>query len=88
MSSTTTNIEKENLEAHVELCAARYHNLDTKLEALDTRIGKIEVLVLEVKNALSSASQSQNNQLIKIGTTLVGVLITAVIGLITHLILK
>ena len=30
MASKPTEIEKQNLEAHVELCAVRYGSLETK----------------------------------------------------------
>lgn len=38
MESNTTDIEKENLEAHVELCAERYNNLDDKLEEITNKV--------------------------------------------------
>jgi chaperonin cofactor prefoldin len=37
-----TEIEKQNLEAHVEICAVRYSNLETKLENLEHRMDKLE----------------------------------------------
>jgi polyisoprenoid-binding protein YceI len=33
-----TAIERENLEAHVELCAERYRLLETKLDTLEERL--------------------------------------------------
>ena len=38
-----TEIEKENLEAHVELCAVRYGSLETKLNNLEQRMDKLEL---------------------------------------------
>jgi tetrahydromethanopterin S-methyltransferase subunit G len=42
----TTSIEKENLEAHVELCAERYKQLELRLDTIETKVenlsGKIE----------------------------------------------
>ena len=32
---STTDIEKKNLEAHVELCAERYASLDNKLDSFE-----------------------------------------------------
>jgi phage shock protein A len=41
-----TSIEKQNLEAHVELCAERYKQLETRLGIIETKVenlsGKIE----------------------------------------------
>ena len=33
--TSTTDIEKKSLEAHVELCAERYKLLETKLETVE-----------------------------------------------------
>lgn len=84
----STDIEKKSLEAHVELCAERYGQLETRLQSLESRTGKIETLVIEIKEAISGSSHEQNKQLIAIGTTIVGVLMTAVMGLIIHLVTK
>ena len=85
---SSTKIEKENLEAHVELCAERYGQLDKRLGQLEERTAKIEELVVDIKETISDSAHGQSKQLIAIGTTVIGVLLTAVIGLITHLILK
>lgn len=36
--SSPTDIEKENLEAHVELCAQRYDALEKRLSSVETKI--------------------------------------------------
>ena len=84
--SSTTNIEKENLEAHVELCAERYKQLDTRLEGLETRVGNIEGHVIDIKEAIQESSHGSSKQLITIGTTIIGVLLTAILGLVIHLV--
>jgi prefoldin subunit 5 len=83
--SKTTAIEKENLEAHVELCAERYKNLDDKLQSLDTRMGKIEQLITEIKTSLASAPNESNKTIIAIGATVVGAMIGGIITLIVHI---
>lgn len=44
--SRATEIEKENLEAHVELCAQRYDALEKRLSGIEDKVaalhGKIE----------------------------------------------
>jgi prefoldin subunit 5 len=81
----STDIEKENLEAHVELCAERYKNLEQKLETLDNRMDKIETLIAEIKTAVASAPNESNKTLITIGTTIFGALVGGVITLIVNL---
>ncbi len=38
---STTDLEKQNLEAHVDLCAERYKGLHDRLSAIETRLGKM-----------------------------------------------
>jgi hypothetical protein len=37
-----TDIEKENLEAHVELCAERYRQLDSRLGNIETKVQTLQ----------------------------------------------
>jgi predicted nucleic acid-binding Zn-ribbon protein len=85
---SSTDIEKKSLEAHVELCAERYEQLEHKLTSLDKRVAKIETGIDDIKQAIGRSSLSQSKQLITIGTTLLGVGITAILGLLVHLINK
>lgn len=85
---SSTDIEKKSLEAHVELCAERYTNLETKLEHLDGRMDKLENHIVDIKDSLGKVGNEGNKTLITIGTSVLGILITAVIGLLVHLILK
>lgn len=38
---STTSLEKESLEAHVDLCALRYSNLDNRLNTVETTLRSI-----------------------------------------------
>lgn len=78
-----TDIEKQSLEAHVELCAERYNNLDRRLHGLDDRMGRMENLIMEVKAAIAEAPGKSSNLMIGVGTTIMGALIG---GLITVLV--
>ena len=49
---STTDIEKKSLEAHVELCAERYSNLEFKLENLDKRMDSLEGHIVDIKDSL------------------------------------
>jgi len=86
--SVTTDIEKKSLEAHVELCAERYSNLETKLDNLEGRMDKLEVHIVDIKDTIRGVGNDNNKTIITIGTTIGGILITAVIGLLVHLIMK
>jgi hypothetical protein len=75
--SKTTDIEKENLEAHVELCAERYKQLETRLDAVEGKIGTLQVTI---------EKSSLNTIKILIGTA--GTIIVAVLSLIGVIITK
>jgi len=82
---SSTDIEKKSLEAHVELCAERYSNLDTKLSNLETRMDKLEGHIVDIKDSLSGNDSGHYKTLITIGTTIIGVLVAGIITLLaTH----
>jgi len=71
----TTDIEKKSLEAHVELCAERYKNLDNKLDSVDgrvstveqkleTKMNAVEATLDEIKEMIVSMRDDRNKQII------------------------
>lgn len=83
-----SDIEKESLEAHVELCAIRYNNLETKIDNLEQRLDKLEMHMVDIKNSLSSKVEGQNKQTITIFTSVISILAAGLIGFITSGIFK
>ena len=76
MAKGAADIEKENLEAHVELCQHRYDNLER-------RLGNVETKVAHIHDDLGKSHSS----LIKViigtsGTIIAGLLSTVVVILI------
>lgn len=43
--SGPTDIEKENLEAHVELCAERYRQLETRLTSIEEKVANLQTTI-------------------------------------------
>jgi predicted nucleic acid-binding Zn-ribbon protein len=81
---STTDIEKKSLEAHVELCAERYKSLDDKLDNLENRMDKIEGHIVDIKSAIQASNDSGNKQIITIGLSIFGVVLTGLIAFIIH----
>lgn len=73
----TTALEKQSLEAHVDLCAMRYKQLDTRLTVLETKMDG-------VAEAISKANNSMRGVIITSTATIV----TGLLGLITTILLK
>jgi hypothetical protein len=75
MSLKPTDIEKENLESHVELCALRYQNLDT-------RLGTIEAKVESLAGKIQDSQSSMSKVIIGATATIVGGLLSVVITIL------
>lgn len=80
--STPSDIEKENLEAHVEICAVRYANLETKLSNLEQRMDKLEVYLVGIKDSLEAKFESRTHAALGWAVRILGVLLAALLGYI------
>lgn len=74
---TTTSLEKESLEAHVDLCALRYQNLDNRLTNVENTLRTIHE---DIKNGQSSMTKVLIGTA---GTIIAGLLSTIVVILIS-----
>jgi chromosome segregation ATPase len=81
---SAVKIEKENLEAHVELCAERYEALEDKLDAVEAKVGNLELVVHEIKQMITLMNDSRQKQLIKWGVTVIGSLIVLLGWMTVH----
>jgi t-SNARE complex subunit (syntaxin) len=81
---SAVKIEKENLEAHVELCAERYEALEDKLDAVEEKVGNLEIVIHEIKAMITSMNDSRQKQLIKWGVTIIGSLVILVGWMVVH----
>ena len=71
-----TELEKTNLEAHVDLCSERYRNLHDRLSAIEVRLGQIN-------NDMKLGHKSNSKTVIAAaGTVIAGLLSTMVVLLI------
>lgn len=65
-------IERQSLEAHVEICSIRYHSLDSRINKLERSITKVEELVTEVHEMVEAIDQRHNDRLISWGVGIIG----------------
>jgi hypothetical protein len=71
------DIEKTNLEAHVDLCAQRYDNLDKRLTSIEGKFADLKKLIEDGHNSMTK---------VVIGTA--GTVITGIIGLVVVVLQK
>jgi hypothetical protein len=74
----TTEIEKKSLEAHVELCAERYNQLEQRFEHVDEKIVGLEKLMREVHDMVQRMTEKRTDQLISWGVAVIGLLVGTV----------
>ena len=75
--SKTTEIEKQNLEAHVELCAQRYESIEVRLDNIETKVGSLQKCIED---------SHANMMKILVGTA--GTVITAVASILVVILQK
>ena len=84
----TTDIEKKSLEAHVELCAERYRFLENKLETVESTVSAMNVMVADIRSMMDEVVNKRNDQIIKWGTAVIGVLVASIGYLLMHYVIK
>lgn len=72
-----TNLEKQSLEAHVDLCALRYGQLDQRLTNLENKVDSIHEDILEGQKSLTK---------VIIGTA--GTVIAGVVSIVVTILMK
>lgn len=82
MAIKSQTIEKKSLEAHVDLCAERYEQLNSNIKNLESRVDSLSSHVLGLKEDMNKITRSINNRLITIAGGVIGVLSTALLALI------
>jgi hypothetical protein len=70
---STTDLEKQNLEAHVDLCSERYKGLHDRLSAIELRLGKMN------EDMLAGQKSSTKTIIATAGTVVAGLLSTVVV---------
>ena len=82
--TSTTEIEKKSLEAHVELCAERYRALEVKLETVEQGVETTKTMVVTLNEKLSKMAEKNNDRLIKWGVGIIATLAGVCGWLLTH----
>lgn len=73
----TTNLERESLEAHVDLCALRYAQLDKRLSAVEEKMDDIHKDITEGQKSMTKVLIGTA------GTIIAGLLSTLVVLIMT-----
>lgn len=77
MANKPTDLEKESLEAHVDLCALRYEQLDKRLTGLESKVDDIHDDIVNGQKSLSK---------VIIGTA--GTVVAGVLSIVVTILLR
>ena len=72
-----TTLERENLEAHVDLCEQRYNNLELRLSKIETKVEHIHADITQGNKSMVKVIVGAT------GTIVAGLLSTIVVILLT-----
>lgn len=76
-SLSTTALEKQSLEAHVDLCALRYENLDTRLTAIEKKVETIHTDIVQGQKSITK---------VLVGTA--GTIVASLLSIVIVLLMK
>jgi len=85
MAMQQSRLERENLEAHVDLCAERYRVLEEKLDNLDKKFDRLESAMKDLTDKQASDKANSNKLLIGAAATVIAGLLSTVVLLLLNL---
>ena len=80
-----SRLERENLEAHVDLCAERYRVLEEKLDNIDEKFDRLEEVVRSMAEKQAADKVAGNKLIIGAAATVIAGLLSTVVLLLLNL---
>ena len=77
-----SELEKHQLETHVELCAQRYKFLEDKMENIETNVSELKILIREIHDLVQQLDRKRNTQIITWGVGIIGAMTTVITYLV------
>lgn len=77
MSLNVTDLEKQSLEAHVDLCAVRYEQMDRRLTSIESKVENIHT-------DMQAGQQSMTKVIIGASGTIVAGLLSTIIVILMN----
>ena len=85
MAMNQSRLERENLEAHVDLCAERYRVLEEKLNRLESKVDSLTDAMAKVSEKQTASTLSSNKLVIGASATVIAGLLSTVVLLLLNL---
>ena len=81
---STTELERTNLETHVDLCAERYKGLETRLENVEKAVKDLHMEMRRMHDENVKNHQSTNKIMLGAAATVVAGILSTIIVLIMN----
>ena len=81
---STTDLERTNLEAHVDLCAERYKGLETRLENVEKAVKDLHQEMRRMHDESMKNHQSSNRILLGSAATVAAGILSTIIVLLMN----
>lgn len=85
MAMQQSRLERENLEAHVDLCAERYRVLEENLKRLESKVDTLAETVGKMADKQSNEKNSNNKVVLGAAATIIMGLLSTVVLLLLNL---
>ena len=85
MAMQQSRLERENLEAHVDLCAERYRVLEENLKRLESKVDSLAETVSGMAEKQTNEKNNNNKVLLGAGATIIMGLLSTVVLLLLNL---
>ena len=85
MAMQQSRLERENLEAHVDLCAERYRVLEEKLDRIEEKFERIEQAIADMADKQVNDAKGNNKVLIGAAATVIAGLLSTIVLLLLNL---
>ena len=85
MASQTSRLERENLNAHVDLCAMRYRVLEEKLDKLEKKVDDLVDSIKEMSDRQTADKVSTNKLIFASAATVMAGLVSTMVLLLLNL---
>jgi chromosome segregation ATPase len=89
---STTKLEKQSLEAHVDLCAERYGHLEQELNnlrlatlATNQRLDKLDEMITKIADKLTEKENAALKTIIKVASTVILGLLGTLSGVLWYM---
>lgn len=85
MAMQQSRLERENLEAHVDLCAERYRVLEEKLNRLESKVDSLADTMSKMVEKQTADKVASNKLIIGAAATVIAGLLSTVVLLLLNL---